>query len=89
MNHGLPILTDLKKERMTLRVLSGTIDSGQRIATGSVMIAGSGLLSVFDSELLFFAPGQGFYSTCVKDNQKTSFVPPEPERSFTLTVQPE
>jgi len=53
------------------------------------MIAGSGLLSVFDSELLFFAPGQGFYSTCVKDNQKTSFVPPEPERSFTLTVQPE
>jgi len=39
------------------------------------MIAGSGLLSVFDSELLFFAPRQGFYSTCVKDNQKNLFCP--------------
>jgi hypothetical protein len=53
------------------------------------MIAGSALLSLFDSELRFSAPGQGFYNTCVKDNQKTSFVLREPERSFTLTVQPE
>jgi hypothetical protein len=53
-------LTDLKKERMTLRVLSGTLDSGQRIVTGSAMSTGSGLLSLFDNEYFSLLLGKDF-----------------------------
>jgi hypothetical protein len=84
MNQGLPILTDPKKERMTFSVLSGAPASGQIMATGSVMLAGSGLLSVFDSKPVCLAPRQGFYHTRSEDNQKTSFPSPEHNLVFYL-----
>jgi hypothetical protein len=63
MNQGLPILTDPKKERMDFSELSGASASGQITAVGSVLFKGKGLLPVHKSELLLFAPGQGFYNT--------------------------
>jgi hypothetical protein len=88
MNQGLPILTDLKKERMAFNELSGALASGQIIAMGSVMLKGNGLLPVYKSKLLLFAPGQGFYNTRMEDNQKTAFVSQKPHLVFYLDSHP-
>jgi hypothetical protein len=72
MNQGWQILTDPNKERIPLRVLSETLDSGQMMATGLVMMGGNSLPSILESVLLFFVLSPGFYTTSPKDNQKTS-----------------
>src|SRR5512136_1312626 len=74
MNQGRPILTDPKKERMALSLFSGTLESGQMIATGSIMLAGNSSLSAFESSGFFFTRGQEFYSTCIDDNQKNTLL---------------
>jgi len=65
-------VTSPKKERIFLRLLSETLDSGHRMATGLVMMGGNGLSSILESVLFFFVLGPGFYTTSPKDNQKTS-----------------
>jgi hypothetical protein len=72
MNHGRQIVTELKKEKRTSRVFSRTLDSGQRIAAGSVIIGGNRLLSFFESGV-FCCSRPGFYNTCMEYNQKSSF----------------
>jgi len=47
MNHGWPILTDPKKERMALSFFSGTLESGQMMALGSIILAGNAFISAF------------------------------------------
>jgi hypothetical protein len=74
MNQGRPILTDPKKERMTLSVLSGTLESGQMIAAGSVILAGNGSLSALESCRFFFTRRKEFYNTCMEDNQKNTLL---------------
>jgi len=44
------------------------------------MMDGNGLLWFFESKPFFFVPGREFYTTCMEDNQKPSFVASAPQR---------
>jgi hypothetical protein len=80
MNQGRPILTDPKKERMALSVLSETLESGQMITMGSLMLARNGDLPLSKAVDLPLLVGTHSITPPWKIIKKYSFVLPAPNR---------